>query len=420
MKNFRFYFIAFFIATVSVCCFSCSKEDTPTPDPDPLETNHFDIWVTVGGSGGMGSNDALVVKAMKSLEGENDSIDFEGVGVDVTAKYKQETIIKGRYYYQVPESSDRFIKFQIGSKTGNTINEIPFKINTYKARFYTHAWIDDNTLVIMASDGAKKKVIWTKIDAANMKIETEGTLEFPADAPKITQFSTSGIASYRASDDKILYSYLDNKDKTRFHMAFIKASDMTVEKVATEDRAEMMAGTAYGELLQSKSFFDEKEDYYIACNTVIPGAPSTIQQFGALARIKKDATDFDKMYLGYRTPSGGKGKIITAEYLTSGKALLYIMDPKYTGAPGWGATGANCYYAILDLNTDKLERLPLPHSKGNFSQRSIVLGNKAYIGVNPEKAAPLIYIYDIPTGNLTKGKPIKTGYSFERIVALMD
>ncbi|XGS82984.1 NapC/NirT family cytochrome c [Limibacterium fermenti] len=210
--------------------------------------------------------------------------------------------------------------------------------------------------------------------------------------------------------------YFKAKDGLRHAAVFT----LRGEKGATENRAEMMAGTAYGELLQSKSFFDEKEDYYIACNTVIPGAPSTTQQFGALARIKKDATDFDKTYLGYRTSSGGKGKIITAEYLTSGKALLYIMDPEYTGAPGWGATGANCYYAILDLNTDKLERLPLPHSKGNFSQRSIVLGNKAYIGVNPEKAAPLIYIYDIPTGNLTKGKPIKTGYSFERIVALMD
>lgn len=203
-------------------------------------------------------------------------------------------------------------------------------------------------------------------------------------------------------------------------MAFIDANNMKVEKVVTEDRAEIMAGTAYGELLQSKSFFDTNGDYYLACNTTIPGAASTTQQYGSLLRIKKGETDFDKTYLGFRTPSAGKGKIITTEFLTAGKTLLYVMDPEYTGAPGWGATGANCYYAILDLNTDKLERLDLPHSKGNFSQRSVVLGNKAYIGVNPEKTAALIYIYDIPTGKLTKGKAIKSGYSFDRIVALVD
>jgi hypothetical protein len=105
---------------------------------------------------------------------------------------------------------------------------------------------------------------------------------------------------------------------------------MKVEKVITEERAEMMAGTAYGELLQSKSFFDTNGDYYLACNTVNEGATSTTQQHGSLVRIKNGQTEFDKDYFGYITPSSGKGKIVTAELLTSGKALLYVMDPEYT------------------------------------------------------------------------------------------
>lgn len=420
MTKFKFLLVASVIATWSLCLFSCSEDNNPVAEPDLLTTDHFDIWVTVGGSGGMGSTNALVVRSLQSLEGETDSVKFEGLGVDVTSQYLQETIVKGRYYYQVPSSDDCFIKFQIGSQAGNTLKKIPFKANTYSSRKYTHAWINDRTLVVMAADGGKKNVIWTKIDAENMKIESEGTLSFPANAPQIAQFSTSGIAAYRASDDKILYSYLDNKNKTCFHLAFINAADMTVEKVVTENRAEMMAGTAFGELLQSKSFFDEKGDYYLACNTVIPGAKNSTQQFGSMLRVKKGETDFDKTYLGYRTPSGGKGKIVTAEYLSAGKALLYIMDPEYTGAQGWGKEGANCYYAVLDLNADQLDRLNLPHSKGNFSQRSAVWGTKAYIGVNPEQTGPVIYIYDIPTGKLSKGKPIKSGYSFERIVVLKE
>lgn len=419
MKTIKFYFTAFFIAALSLAFASCSDNDSNTEtDPDLLDTDHFDVWVSIGENSGMGHENSLV-RSMKDLEGERDSINFKGLGVDVAGKYLQESIIKGRYYYQVPNSSDRFIKFQIGARKAITIKEIPFKTNVYSARKYAHAWINDNTLVIMAADGAKKNIIWTKIDTENLKIISEGMLEFPANAPKIATLSTSGIASYRASDGKILYSYLDNKDKTQFYLAFINASDMKVEKIVTENRAEFMAGTAFGELLQSKSFFDTNGDYYLACNSNIPGAPSTTQQYGSILRIKKGATDFDKTYLGYRTPSGGKGKIITAQLLTTGKALLYIMDPDYTGTAAWGNKVANCYYAILDLNTDKLEALNLPFNKGNFSQRSVVVGSKAYIGVNPNKEAPVIYIYDIPTGKLTKGKPIKNGYLFDRIVALV-
>lgn len=367
----------------------------------------------------MGSENAQLVKGLKSLERENDadSIDFKGTGVDVTAKLYQESIIKGQYYYQIPREKDRFGKYRIGTNGIEVVKEVAFGTNTYKDRRYTHTWIGDNTLVIIAANGDADKVIWTKINTENMTIISEGTLGLP----ELSKYSTSGIASYRATDNKILYSYCHGTSslRTHFFMAFINPSDMSVEKTVMEDRASFMAGTAYGELLQSKSFFDTNGDYYLACSTINEGAPSTTQQHGTLLRIKKGETDFDKGYTGYIAPSEGKGKLITAEFLTTGKALLYIMDPEYTGASGWG-DDYNCYYAILDLNTDKLDRLDLPHSEGNFSQRSVVLGNKAYIGVNPKKSAPLIYIYDIPTGKLSKGMPIKAGYSFDRIVTLAD
>lgn len=420
MKILKLNFTTFIIAALGLLCFSCSNEDDPKPDPNPLDTSHFDIWVTVGeGTSGMGADPgAQLVMPTKSLE-EQGTIDFAGKGANVSAKLNQESIIKGQYYYQVPRSDDRFGKYKIGTNGIETVKEIVWGTNTYSARKYTNAWIDDNTLVLLAANGAKDKVLWTKIDVANMKILSEGVLNLPA-LPTGGTFSTSGIASYRSADNKILYSYCNNKDKVRFYMAFVNASDMSVEATVSEDRAEFMAGTAYGELLQSKSFFDNNGDYYLACNTVIPGAPSTTQQFGSLLRIKKGALAFDKTYVGYKTPSGGKGKIITVEHLTSGKALLYIMDPAYTGASGWGAD-YNCYYSILDLTSDKLTVLTeVPFSQGNFSQRSAVLGSKAYIGANPKTSNPCIYIYDIPTGKITKGLTITEGYSFDRIVALLD
>ena len=131
--------------------------------------------------------------------------------------------------------------------------------------------------------------------------------------------------------------------------------------------------------------------------------------------------DFDKEYVGFRYETG---KLITASYLANGKALLYVMDPEYTGANAW-ANAYNSYYAVLDLTTDERSEIQfegkgLPFSSGNFSQRSVVVGDKAYIGTNPENEQPTIYIYDIPTGHVTKGLSITEGYGFDRITVMYN
>lgn len=425
MKAFKFLFAISFLAVTSLLCPACSDNDDldnidnpdEVIDPDPLETAHFDIWVSIGGTSGMGSENTQLVQSTKSLEDSETVIDFNGTGVDVTAKLYQESIIKGQYYYQIPQEKDRFGKYRIGTNGIEVVKEVSFATNTYKDRRYTHAWVDDKTLVIIAANGDATQVIWTKINAEDMSIISEGTLALE----ELSKYSTSGIASYRESDNKILYSYCHgtSSQRTKFFVAFINPDDMSVEKTVEEDRASFMAGTAYGELLQSKSFFDENGDYYLACNTVVEGASSTTQQFGSLLRIKSGEMDFDKSYIGYRNASNSKGKLVTVELLTSGKALLYIQDPEYTGAAGWGSD-YNCYYAILDLTTDALTIPDLPFNEGTFSQRSVVLGDKAYIGINPETSNPCVYIYDIETGSLTKGLTITEGYAFDRIVTLAD
>ncbi|MBN2166905.1 MAG: hypothetical protein JW717_11560 [Marinilabiliaceae bacterium] len=419
MKKLNFYFNVLFIAAMSLTLFSCEDEET-TVDPNPLDTAHFDIWVSIGGTGGMGSENTQLVQNTKDLDNASTVIDYKGTGVDVTAKLFQESIIKGQYYYQIPQEKDRFGKYRIGTTGIETIKEIAFGTNTYKDRRYAHAWIDDNTFVVLAANGDKDGIIWTKFNAADMTIIAEGTLEGLTDG--LDAYSTSGLADYRASDNQILYSYCHNSSSKRdkVYMAFINANDMSVVKTVEDNRASFMAGTAYGQLLQDKAFFDENGDYYLACNTKIDdGNTSSTEQYGSLLRIKAGATDFDQSYLGYRTGSNGKGKLITVQSLESGKALLYVQDPEYTQAAGWGSN-YNCFYAILDLTTDEITVLDLPFSEGTFSQRSVVLGNKAYVGVNPENSAPCVYVYDIENKKLTKGLTITEGYSFDRIVTLED
>lgn len=414
MKAIKFLSYALLAALASISISSCSDDDiqeTKTIDPN------FHVWVSIGGTSGMGSENTQLVQAVESLA-EQQNIDFKGTGADVTSKLYQESIIKGGYYYQVPKEKDRFGKYRIENNRVEIVKEFPFKSYTLRDRRYSHAWINNKTLVLLASNGDASKVIWIKVDTEDMKIVSEGELDLPA-LPAGGKFSTSGLAGYRPSDGKIIYSYTDNNDKVRFYVSFINASDMTVVKTVTEDRAEFMAGTAYGELLQDKTFFDANGNYYIACNSVIKGAPSTTQQYGSLLRIKKDALEMDATYAGYQGDIAERGKIVTVDYLANDKAILYIQDPKHTGASGWGSD-YNCYYAILDLKTDKVTELDLPYSEGTFSQRSIVKGEKAYIGVNPKNSSPAVYVYDITTGKLTKGLTISEGYSFDRIVNLKD
>lgn len=436
MKKFQLFACAFAAALFSFSFNACSDDDPeigpnnpenpeePEEPETPASTTHFDVWVTVGGTGGMGSTDAILVKSLDSLTAQP-MIDFKNDGADVTGKIKQETIFKGKYYYQVPESGDRFGKYQIVNNKLQTVLEQPFVKSTFKARFYTHAWLDDNTLVIMAANGKKDKVIWTKLNAENMTILSEGELSL--EIPEGDTFSSSGLVRYRKSDDKLIYFFQHKKETKNFYAAFINTKDMSVEKEVKEDRAEQMAGTAYGELLQDKIFMDENDNLYLACNSQIPNSEKSTCQYGRLLRIKKGELDFDKSYEGYKDYTG---KLVTVDYIGGNKAILYIQDPQYTGTStdnalykGWG-DAYNGYYALLDLATDQKEEFTcdgtkLPYSSGTFSQRSFVTADKAYIGVNPETSNPCVYIYDIKSGTMEKGLTIAEGYGFDRIT-LMD
>lgn len=400
--------------------FSCSNDiDNVVDTEEPSDVlAHFDIWVSIGENTGMGaSGSTQLVKSVSSLEAQT-QIDFKNEGADVTAKLNMESIIRGNHYYQIPKEKDRFGKYQIVNDGISIKAEFPFTATTLKDRRFTHAWVDDKTLILIGSNGNSDKIVWIKVDGENMKNLAEGELDLPEPA-KGDKFNTSGIASFH--NGKIFYSFVYNKSKTKFYTAFIDAATMKTEKIVEEDRAEFMAGTAYGELLQNKTFFTPNGDYYMACNSVNEGAPSSTQQHGALLRIKNGTTDYDKTYRGYNYE---RGKIVTADCINSEKALLYIQDPVHTGAAGWG-DDYNCYYAILNLKTDELEEIKyngsvLPYSSGMFSQRSIVLNDKVYIGVNPKEDQPCIYIYDIKSGDVVKGLTITKGYAFDRIVALQD
>jgi len=391
-------------------------------DPIVLGPHHFDLTVTLGKQGGMGRDVTTIMQTRDRLDA-GATVDFKNIGAEINADYTMEAIVKGKYYYEVPVSSDRFVKLQFKDNKMQVVQAQPFKENTYKARNYTHAWTDDNTLLIMSTDGEHKQVIWTKINAADMTILSEGTLPISV-AEDYNVLTTSGVLTYRKSDNKLFYFYYNKKEtsgsnKTTnepyFRIAVINAETMALEKEIVNKEAEQMTGSAYGELLQNTIFFDENDNLYISAFS-----KSGKLNIGRLLRIKKGEYDFEE---GYNAFPDASGKLLTVQYMGNGKVLAFAGD----ASVGTGIDTYAYYYSVIDLNTKAVTRLAyngseIPYSSGSFSQRTAIdlSEGKAYIGVNTETAQPQIYIYDVKSGEVTKGIDVAEGYYFEQIRLVED
>ena len=392
-----------------------SNPDTPdNPDePEEKPNYHFDLWVALDRHGGMGRDVQTLVKSMESLDADQPTINFEGTGTEVNAVLTLETILKGKYYYQVPVAGTCFGKYVINNNKIETIAERQFKTNTYSARKYTHAWTDDKTLVIMAANGDGDKIVWTKLNAEDMTIISEGTLDItmPTEAEI---FTTSGILTYRASDNKLFYFYFAKTSGRRgqrvtpMMTAVINPETMAVESETPCFLDCEMVGTAYGELLQTTTFIDGNDNLYIAC--VTDGADG--KENSHLLKIPANSTSFDPSYDGYTT----EGKLISVMYVGDNKVVAYVRDD----AAGTEIDSFSHYYTVIDVDSKTSTPITyngerLAYSGGRFSSRMATIDGKAFLGVDAQGTNPVIYIYNVAAGTTEKGAEMGTGYFFEQI-----
>ena len=413
MRKVKFILSSFMALFLAFGTTSCSDDDGPkTPDdPTIIQDYHFDLWVALDRHGGMGRDVHTLVRSINSLDADQPEITFEGVGTEVNSLLSLETILKGAYYYQVPVSGDRFAKYTI---TDNNVVEVKsriFKDNTFSTRKYTHAWINDNTLLIMAANGDANKIIWTKLNTDDMTIISEGTLN--VQMPEGGEiYTTSGILKYRASDNKLFYFYYAKTGGSRgkrvspMMTAVINPSTMDVESDTPCFMDCEMVGTAYGELLQTTTFIDDSNNLYIACVT------NDGSEHSHLLKIPANSTEFDKDYDGFTA----EGKLISVMYVGGNKSVAYARDDQF----GIGIDDFIHYYTVIDVATKSHTPIEfngerLAYSSGRFSSRMAYVNHKAYIGVDAQGQKPQIYIYDVQSGQTTLGATMEAGYYFEQI-----
>ena len=393
-----------------------------TGSPIVYPPHHFDLTVTVGKQGGMGRDVTTIMQTRDKLDA-GAMVDFKNVGAEINADYSMETILHGKYYYQVPVSADRFVKLQFVDNKMLVVQAQPFVENTYSTRQYCHAWTSDNTLIIMAANGDKDAIVWTKLNTDDMSIISEGTLNISV-ASGWESFTTSGILAYRESDDKLFYFYYNKKGSGRkatkeekFHVAVINAQTMNVEQDNICPIVAETAGSAYGELLQQTTFFDEQGNLYIVAFT-----DTAIGEEGKLLRINKGEFNIDANYNGF---PASDGKLLTTQYLGNGKLFCYSRHDDE--ALGTAIDSYAHYYSVVDMKAGTRTRMSyngteIPYSSGRFSQRSAfdASENKVYFGVNTETAQPQIYVYDVAKGTVSEGLKVAEGYYFEQIRLVED
>lgn len=416
MRKFKFLCASFMALFIAFGMTSCSNNDDPDPTPDDpttIKDYHFDLWVALDRHGGMGRDVQTLVRSVNSLEADQPEITFQGKGTEVNSVLSLETILKGAYYYQVPVSGDRFAKYVIKDNQIQVIKDRRFETNTYTTRKYTHAWINDNTLVIMASNGDGNKIIWTKLNTDDMTIISEGTLDVKM--PEGGElFTTSGILNYRALDNKLFYFYYAKtggkrgKRVTPMMTAVINPSTMAVESDTPCFLDCEMVGTAYGELLQTTTFIDDNNNLYIACFT----DDADGNEHSHLLKIAANSTSFDQSYDGFT----GDGKLISVMYVGGNKVVAYAREDKI----GTDIDSFSHYYTVLDVAAKTSTPITfngkrLAYSSGRFSSRMAYVNHKAYIGVDAEGAKPQIYIYDVENNQTSLGVTMASGYYFEHI-----
>lgn len=420
MKKIKFLLMSFMALFLAIGMTGCSDDDGPNEPDDPtlIQDYHFDLWVALDRHGGMGRDVQTLVRSVNSLDADQPEITFQGTGTEVNSLLSLETILKGAYYYQVPVSGDRFAKYVIKDNKVEVVKERRFQTNTYATRKYTHAWINDNTLVIMAANGDASKIVWTKLNTDDMSIIAEGTLDVKM--PEGGElFTTAGILNYRASDNKLFYFYFAKtsgrrgKRVTPMMTAVINPTTMAVESDTPCFLDCEMVGTAYGELLQTTTFIDGNNNLYIAC--VTDDADGNEQSH--LLKIPASSTKFDENYDGFTAG----GKLISVMYVGDNKVVAYARDD----AAGTNIDSFSHYYTVIDVVSKTSTPIMyngqrLAYSSGRFSSRMAYVNHKAYIGVDAQGQKPQIYIYDVQKNQTTLGATMASGYYFEQIRVVED
>ncbi len=382
-----FFLSALFLA-------SCS-DDKDSSDPDPVETakKTYNFWARIGDY----PNSSTFIVQVPSLD--TGSLNYVGKGIEVDGTLNYGLILKDGFYYETV-GTGKFGKYHVENDKLITDKEVPF---TQFGVTYAHTWIGDK-LYLFGTSGTGDKMFYAIVETGTMVITT-GSVALPAIPTGFDKYIV-GFAQAR-SDGKIFLGFTNalvadyTVRQKQVNVAVLNSSTMAIESVIVDTRTGN--GSGMTNLFQTTAFIDANNDIYfnVGPESSYYGTADQSMVF----RIKSGATDTDKTFkAGADVPKFMNG----LWNLGNNKAIVRFYDP---------ALAANSTYAythgVLDLATQTVTMLAIPACKAGSVQSVSIEDGKAHIITNHEgNTDGYVYIYDIPTGAVTKGMRVPSGYSY--------
>lgn len=374
---------------------SCVKYDDKISVGPGSGSENYAIWIQLGSW----PNTSQYMVGSEELKGV---VSLKDNGVEVTGRADYGIIARNGYYYYPSTSNNnrRLIKYSFKDNQLNIVKQVPF---TYQSGVSSYCWVDDNTLVLVGTDGTGQKVLCSIVNANDLSVKNT-VLPVP---PVPAGYAGIGTRSLNYVDGKLFLTlaYTGQWPAPAYAKAIVSIIDfpsLTLVKQIEDNRS---VGAGIANMWMEATAVDTNGDYYVLS---YPGWLSTTMP-SAMYRIKKGTTEFDPGY--YMNPNqllGGEGVALYG--IGSGKALM-----KYKALPDDGTDAEHIMgYALIDLAKGtvirKLTELPL--DKGEMLQTITVDGNTAYIMVNAKNSKDYIWVYDIEKDTVTPGMEIAGGYDY--------
>lgn len=400
MKRFikpSFYFL--FISTLIMgTTISCSSNDDSGSDSAGAKADYA-LWLQLGSW----PNTTQYIVGVDDLT--KGSVSLVGNGAEVTSKADYGIIAKNGFYYYPSTSSNfgKMTKFEFKNNRLSVVYEVPF---TYQKSISCYAWVDDNTLVLLGTNGDGSKVLYTVVNATTLWIKN-GELALPAIPAGYTSYNQGNI---QYSNGKLYVAFSNmaiwpSLAEAGMNIAVVDYPSFAVEKVIKSSEAD---GNGGSNMWMPTSCTDESGDVYMmffADWMTSKDSPTKI------FRIKKGETTLDSSYnfnlgtaLGGETASG-------LWYVGNGKAIAKYIDSKIVAENPSGLF--NTKFALIDIATSSvIKKLDLPADKGSQLQNVITSDGKVFIQVNAETTKDYIWEVNTTTGAVTSGVEIVGGYDY--------
>lgn len=377
-------------------CTKFEDDDIATVDPGQTSDNYA-IWLQLG-SWPNTTQYAIGVNSLTS-----GAVSLKGNGVEVTSKADYGIIARNGFYYYPSTSSTngRFSKFTLKNNQLATVKEVPF---TYQTGVTSYAWANDNTLILIGTNGDGNKVLCSVINTNTLSI-TNSELKVNPIPAGYTGIATRGV-EYANGRLYVGLVYTAIWPAPAYPKAIVGIYDFPSLSPVNQIEDNRSVGMGQSDMWMSGSTVDEKGDiYYLAT----PGWMSTTLP-SAIYRIKNGTTAYDPGYFFNLNTSSLGGPAIALWGIGGSKGIV-----KYQAVVSDNPDATHVFgYAVVDLANGtiirKLNELPL--DKGEMLETVVVDENNAYIMVNSESGKDYIWIYDIANGAVNPGLEIAGGYDY--------